>query len=148
MNNTTPSVLNSVEARVCNSVFKGNGINLHDCEQAIAKLPPGSRAEHYSNNSPWPYAKPDGLPLMVSYGSCAIKFEASGLGATLVPQYLIIPDDVRAMASALMQVCVGRFDMGGFLTKRLFATETYLQNPERHVDFNSNLRKELFLNFE
>lgn len=98
INISASSASSLVEVRVCNSAFIARSIILQECNQALAKLIASSKAEFYSNNQPWPYDNLHDLPLMVKCGSCTIKFEASALGASIVPNYLLIPDGVRIIA--------------------------------------------------
>lgn len=132
----------SSEVTVCSADFLFPGvIDPRDCLTAFDKLPQGSTPVPFVNDVSWPYKFPQGLPQMVSHGSCAIKITASGRNATSLNGVLLVPDRIREMADWVIDECAWSRGQGGFVTRQIVNTKAYLLNPNNNLDFDAGFRK-------
>ena len=129
------------EIDLCDKKFSEGGINMADCFFALGSLPRGSTYIRYANNAPWPYRDLYSLPLMVTHGSCAIKFQASGRNAMDLVGPSLVPGNIREMAAWVIAHCVLTNKEGGFVTREIDNTRKYLINPSNPANFERGLRQ-------
>lgn len=129
------------EIDICDDEFSYGNINTRDCWAAFEHLPSGPNAVRYANGARWPYRAPRSLPLIVSHGTCAIKFEASGRNASSVAYLLFVPDHIREMTAWIFNQCVLPSRRGGFVTRQVENTRSFLKNPYNKADFGAGFRE-------
>ena len=137
----SPPAWTAAELDLCSTAFSYAGISPLDCLQAFQQLPSGSSPVRFINNAPRSIYAPQSLPLVVSYRTCAMKFEASGRNASNLPSVMFIPDQIREMAAWVTDQCVLPDHRGGFVTRQIDNTKSYLQNPDIDVDFTTGFRE-------
>ena len=77
---------------------------------------------------------------MISSGTCKITFEIAGpsLSPFLSP---LIPDDIRGMAGWVIDQCVTRSGIGGFVTNKIINMVNYISEPA--TNFQGPFRKHI-----
>ena len=129
------------EVDACDYRFSYGHINPQDCLTALESLPAGPDAVRFTNNNHWQHESTTGLPLIITQGTCAIKFETSGRNALSLSSILVVPNNIRQMASWIMAECVLASGRVGFVTRDIDNTRNYLNNPNVDADFEAGFRE-------
>ncbi|MCJ1229777.1 hypothetical protein MMC12_006447 [Toensbergia leucococca] len=102
----------------------GYALETLDCNLAAdLQLPRGRESVNAFLNNP---RMPFSLPFTVTHGSCAISIEFAGPSYAAPSFVTIVPDQLRGMASYVIDQCVRASGSGGFITRGMISLVGYL----------------------
>lgn len=124
----------------CNGAY-GTGLPRREALQAGSLLPQGTLPVTYSVEEP----EIDGLaanvsvlrpayelPFLEFYGSVLISVDvASPVSISMIN---VVPNDIRGMAAYVANECLGRYGVGGFVTKRIQGLVDFVTDPTSNID--------------
>lgn len=74
-------------------------------------------------------------------GNCAIKFEPSGHAADRFQNVTFVPNQIREMAAWVIESCVLYERAGGYVTRQLANTRSFLEDPNSDANFLAGFRE-------